>query len=281
MSKKDFINLDKDIEKIIRASEKNIIKGYNDSLKYLKNEMANLYEKHSVDGKLTSDAMNKYNRIKALEKDIAITVTMLYQVNNKEIAKTLRKSFIDTSKSIVSIVEKDIGRSLKPILKAVDVNKTINADMKGLKWVERQGKHRADLIYDINKTVKEGISNGETYKNMAKRLEKEIIMSRNKAVTIVRTETSRVVATSQKDTLDKVNKAGIWMMKTWNNVNDERVRGNRASDKMDHVAMGGITIPYEDDFVLPDGAKGFGPKLTGSYNDINCRCFLTISFKED
>lgn len=279
MSKQDFINLDKHIEKLIRTSEKNIFKGYNDSLKYLKSEMANLYEKYSIDGKLTEDAMNKYDRIKTLEKSILLTTSKLYTLSSKEIIETLRKTFIDTSKSIISIVDNETGRKLKPITKSIDVTKTINKNMAGLNWTERIGKHRGDLIYDLQKTVKEGISQGDTYKSMAKRMTKTMDISLNKSTTIVRTESSRVMATAQKDTLDKVAKAGIVMKKSWTTVSDERVRGNNPKDIMDHVSMDGVTIPYDEDFKLPGGATGFGPKLTGTFNDINCRCFLTVSFE--
>lgn len=275
MSKKDFIKLDKDIERLMKKSEKNLFKGYKESLDYLKKEMADLYEKYGVGGKLTDTEMLKYNRMVALEKDIAITVKLLYERNNKEITSTLRKSFIDTSKSIVSIVEKDIGRTLKPITKAVDVNRTINQSMKGLHWGDRQSKHRNDLIYDIGKTVKEGLSNGETYSTMAKRLNKEMDISMRKATTIARTETSRVVNQTQKDTLDKVDKAGVKMLKTWNSVSDERVRYS-------HDVMDGVTIPYDEEFVLPSGFKGHGPKLLdddGS-ESINCRCFISVSFEK-
>lgn len=274
VAKQDFINLDKHVEKIIRGSEKNIYKGYKDSLDYLKKEMANLYEKYSVDGKLTSDAMNKYNRIIALEKDISVTVSMMYQRNNREIAQVLRKTFLDTSKSIVSIVEKDIGMTLKPIIKPIDVTRTINKDMKGLKWAERQGKNKVDLVYDLQKTVKEGISNGDTYKTMAKRLNKSMDISINKANTIARTETSRVMADAQKQTLDKVANAGVKMKKTWNNVLDERSRDT-------HIELDGKTIPYDEDFTTPLGNKGFGPKQLDDNGEdsIQCRCFLSISFE--
>lgn len=273
MSSKDFINLDKDIEKLIRSSEKNIIKGYRDSLKLLKHEMADLYEKHSIDGKLTSDVMNKYNRIKALDKDIQLTVKMIYGANNKEINQALRKAFVDTSKSIMYIVDKDVGKKLQPITKSKDITATINEAMKGLNWKDRNAKHRQDLIYNIQKTVKEGISNGDTYSSMANRLTKTMNVDVNKATTIARTETARVKSQSQKDTLDKVKKSGIEMMKTWNSVSDERVRSS-------HNEMDGTTVPYDDDFITPLGNKGFGPKLLDDDGEdsINCRCFLTISF---
>lgn len=274
MSKRDFISLNKEIDKIIKDIEKSTFKGYKEALDKLKKEMSELYEKHSVNGKLIEDVMLKYNRMQALEKDIQISIALMYERNNKEIARGLKQAFRDTSKSLIETIGKETGRQLTPITKARDVNKTINEAMKGLNWVERQGKHRMDLIYDIQKTVKEGLANGDTYRTMANRLNKSMDMSINKSNTIVRTETARVNAVAQKETLDKVKDAGIKMMKTWNAVGDERVRAS-------HAELDGVTIPYEDDFITPLGNRGFGPKQLDDDGEdsINCRCFLTITFE--
>lgn len=280
MSKRDFKRLHRDIDRLIMQAEKGIFSNYEAALKELKGEISKLYEKYSIGGKLTEREMLKYNRIKALEKDIVLTVNMTYERNHEEIANTLKRAFRDTSKSLMTIVSEETGKQLKAITKARDVNKTINDNMAGLNWAERQGKHRADLIYDIQKTVKEGIAQGDTYRTMAKRLNKEVDVSMNKATTIVRTEAARVNAAAQKETLDKVEAAGVKMTKTWNNVMDERSRGYEETDETDHMAMNDVTVPYGDNFTLPDGVETFAPKMTGeAKHDINCRCFIAVEFE--
>lgn len=266
----------------ITKAEREIIKRYKKELDAIKKDIAELYEKYSdEDGKLSESEMLKYNRLRTLDENIQKKINELYGDNNKEIAKTLRDSFRESSKATVYTVERATGTSLKAISKARDVNKTVNERMAGLNWAERQGKHRKDLIYEIQKEVKAGISQGDTYKTMAQRLSKSMNISINKANTIVRTETTRVTATAQKETLDKIRSENVVMMKTWNTVEDERVRGENPKDVMNHKDMNGVTIPYDDDFELPDGTTGFGPKMTNSTNDINCRCFLTIDFVVD
>lgn len=275
MSATNFKDLNKEVNKIISNSEKDIVKGYKKSLDLIKKEIAKLYEKYSIDGRLTESEMQKYDRILKLERDLAKMITEMYKENDKVINASLRKTFLDTSKSVVTIVDKDIGKRLPSITKSFDVTKTVNKKMAGLHWKDRTAKYRSDLIYSIGKSVKEGIAQGDTYKSMAERLVKSMNIDISKATTIARTEASRVMNQAQKETLDNVNKAGVKMMKTWNSVSDERVRDN-------HSIMDGTTIPYEDDFVLPSGFSGPGPKLLdddGS-ESINCRCFLSISFEE-
>ena len=60
------------------------------------------------------------------------------------------------------------------------------------------------------------------------------------------------------------------MVKEWITSKDERVRSS-------HAPMHGVKVPYNQDFVLPTGASGFGPGMIGAASeDINCRCFYAV-----
>ena len=51
---------------------------------------------------------------------------------------------------------------------------------------------------------------------------------------------------------------------------DKRVRRS-------HVPMHGVKVAYSQDFVLPNGASGFGPGMFGVVKgDINCHCFFVV-----
>ena len=175
----------------------------------------------------------------------------------------------------IEIVEKATGRKLLGIVKEVDVSKTINNEMAGLRWIERMGKHRADTIWNIQKEIKQGLTQGDTYGTMAKRLKKELEISASKANVIIRTEGHRVQAQAKSDSLDSISKHGIKMTKKWLSAKDERVRS-------EHSAMDGVVVPYDEDFILPDGARGKAPGLIGEpQHDINCRCIITIDVVKD
>jgi uncharacterized protein with gpF-like domain len=74
--------------------------------------------------------------------------------------------------------------------------------------------------------------------------------------------------------LDAAYKEGIEMMKTWNSVEDERVRSS-------HVSMNGQTVLYNKMFTLPSGAKVVAPHQTGiASEDISCRCWTSIELVE-
>lgn len=271
MKKNKFYQIENKIDKIIFATEDNIEKEYKRAADALKKEIADLDEQL---GQLTIETMNKYNRLDNLEQKMIDITQELYRANRKEINASLRETFLETSESIMTVVDEEGKKRLQPITKSKKVTEVINSKVKGLDWRDRMGKHQADAIYELKKEIGAGIANGDSYGTVAKRLEKTFDMDKNKAKTVARNETARVKSVSQKETLDRVAKSGLKMTKTWNNVMDERSRAN-------HVDMDGVTIPYEDNFVV-SGKKGPAPRLIDDYNgeeNINCRCFVTISFE--
>lgn len=268
---KEFIELQKHIERLIKAGESDIARNYKKALDALRLYLAKLYAEYEIDGKLTFSEMSKYNRIDKVDRKIKETLSTLYKNNNKIIRGVLRGITIDTYNNTVKTIERATGRKLKGIIKKIDVTETINTEMAGLRWTKRMGKHRNDVIWDIQKEIKQGLTQGDTYGAMAKRLKKELGVSAGKSKTIVRTEGHRCHAQSKMNSLDSISNHGVKMMKKWISSKDERVRSQ-------HSKMDGVEIPYEDDFVLPDGARGKAPGLIGEpQHDINCRCIITVN----
>ena len=113
-----------------------------------------------------------------------------------------------------------------------------------------------------------GLHDGETYAQMAARLNAALGKSNVGAIRIIRTECYRVFAEARKDRLDRIR--GVDMFKEWITSKDERVRSS-------HVPMHGVKVAYNQDFILPNGASGFGPGMIGvAKEDINCRCFYAV-----
>ena len=266
----EFIKLEVKIGKMSNVAMYAVAVNHKKVLDKLRNIMTRLYEEHENEGKLTYDEMTKYNRLKKLDNEISALIDNLYQDSAKLIREHLKSIVEETSLYTIETIERATKRRLKAIVKAVDVGKTINDDMAGLKWPERMGKHRADVIWDIQKEIKRGLAQGDTYGTMSKRLKKELEVSQSKANVIIRTEGHRVHAQAKTESLDSIAKHGIKMTKKWVSSKDERVRSQ-------HAEMNGVVVPYEDDFILPDGAKGPAPGLIGQpQHDINCRCIMTI-----
>lgn len=278
---KEFLELDKQTQKLISKHERNIKKNYKKALDDLRKQVADLYEKYGdADGKLSLETMNKYARLDNLKKSIQDSLNEVYKANKQEIYTNLKEVYKLNSEGVVKPLEKSISYlpntkiNFDSILKTLDVAKTINEEMAGLNWAERLGKHRADVIYNVEKTVREGLYNGDTYKTMATRLKDSLEGDVINPTRIVRTEGARVMSTAQTDVLNKVADK-VPMKKIWLSANDERTRDT-------HIAMHKKEVDYEDVFILPDGTEMFAPLQGGNAkNVINCRCVMSIRIAEE
>ncbi len=269
----DFKKIDNEVNKILKKSEKAVITEYGKSLEKLRTIIRKLYDKYEKDGQLTLTEMAKYDRLLQMEKEINDSLSKLYDSNSNLTKNTLKNVFILTTDKTIESIDKAVNdkeKNLIAIKKTLDIDKTVNEKMAGLHWSERMGKHRNDVIYNVNKTLKEGLSRGSTYKEMSDRLKKELQGNVIQPMRIIRTEGARVYAKAQEESLSRISSAGVKMTKTWKTSKDERVRSK-------HKAMQDITTSYEEDFILPDGKKTKMPKLSGyAEHDIHCRCFVTI-----
>ena len=87
---KEFIELQKHIERLIKAGESDIARNHKKALDALRLYLAKLYAEHEIDGKLTFSEMSKYNRIDKVDRKIKETLSTLYKNNNKIIRGVLR-----------------------------------------------------------------------------------------------------------------------------------------------------------------------------------------------
>ncbi|WP_425447750.1 phage minor head protein [Dethiothermospora halolimnae] len=273
--KNDFQKLRKEIDKISATLERDVIYNYRDALKALREVLSFMYEKYEVDGKLTYQEMAKYGRIDKLDKEINILIAALYKNNTKLISNILEDVYKTSFNTTKNIVESTTEKTIRGIIKDEVIQKAIQSPVSGLRLNKRLERNRYNIIVDIQEAIGQGLKKGETYGTMAKRLKDKLEGDVPKARRIVRTETSRVFSESKKESLDKANNQGVNMTKEWITSEDEDVRSQ-------HKKMRDKIIPYDEDFILPDGSKGFAPHQIGkARHDINCRCDWIIDIVED
>lgn len=256
-----------------KMGQKTIARNYKKTLDGLRITLSQIYQSYEIDGQLTFDEMAKYGRLKKLDADIYNSITNLYKVNSKAINGTLEGIVTDTYINSINIVNQVAKKSLKGIAKDINVSKTVNTEMAGLKWTERLDKHRVDAIYNIQKEIKLGLTQGDAYGTMANRLKGVLEVDIHKANTIVRTEGHRCHGQAKEDSFDYIAKQGIVFKEQWLSSEDEKVRSY-------HRGFGGLNgtiINRGELFHSPSGASGLGPGLMGSAkDDVNCRCIKIL-----
>ena len=269
---KQYIALQNKMIRMEKMGQKTIAKNYKKVLDDLRISMSKIYENYEIDGQISLQEVSKYNRLQKLDKEVSSMITNLYKSNSNAIKGTLEGIATTTYSNSIAIVEGH--KKLKGIVKELNVEKIINDDMAGLKWIERLNHHRSNAIYDIQKEIKQGLSTGDTYSTMAKRLKDKLGTDISKSNTIIRTEGHRVMGAAKEESFNEIARAGVIFKEQWVSGRDERTRSA-------HQSLDGIIINRGEMFKSPSGAIGPGPGLMGkAEDDCNCRCVKVLILED-
>jgi len=312
-------NLDKWLYLVRRIEEhreekavRELQKLYRSLIKDLRKVMGNAFADYAdpETGRLTYADLHRRGLDARLLEEVAAHVSSVSSEESRIIRETVEQTYANCYSGMVQAVGKAVdNEELKEAFSAVEAVKpevlraAVNNPVHGLTLSDQLEKNRADIVWGIKQAVGVGLSEGDNYTTMAKRIQKELIGpdgsggSYYKAVRIARTEAHRVREEGNLDAAqnltEKLEPAGMTMVKTWHTMKDERVRPNRArktksgwkysrGGKYDHQKMEGVQVPINEEFTLPSGAKTQAPGKSGvAGEDINCRCFLSYDVVEN
>lgn len=128
----------------------------------------------------------------------------------------------------------------------------------------------------IRAEITQGIIQGDSIPNIAKRLGRVVDMDAKAATRTARTMVTSAENKGRMDALHKAEEDGIQLVKKWIATNDNRTRDA-------HAELDGVEIPMDEPFVNSIGPIMFpGDPDADPENVYNCRCALAarvIGFK--
>lgn len=263
MANNIFDDLVKSVEKLIKKHERGVKQDYKAAYRRLRNKLQKIYAdyENEDDGvKLTR------NELRKLDVDTAKIMADMYKGNEKAVQNTL-ESVLNTSYSAVSTITSKYN--IEAIARKIDANNIIKKQVAGHIWTDRIKKYGADFVYDVHGIIHQGLDNGDTYTTTARKLKERFGKDIGNTMRIARTESARVLEDSKYQAFnDLANNENVQVFKIWHTMGDEAVRDT-------HDAMEGVKVLYDEDFILPSGARCQYPKGTGvAAEDINCRCYV-------
>jgi len=270
---RDFDQLDKKIDRLLKDKERGIGKEYSAMLKKLRRKLSDFFADYAdAEDRLTLQTMQKYDRIEKLNKEIRKLARESYTPIAREIRKGTREALTTSFNESKEAIGAAAGGTIRGTLKDETIQEIMQTPHSGLKLNERLERRRADIVTRIQETLTRGMRDGERYRTMSNRLKEEIERDAPKAERIIRTEAHRVQEEGKRKSVEHAKNQGVVMKKWWKNSQDERVR-----DKHEHMGdkySKENAIPVGDDFVNDlTGGKGPAPGQMGvAEDDINCRC---------
>lgn len=287
-----FAELQRIEEHRSKQAEKEIQQIYKGLLTDLQDFIGSEYAKYAVDDALTYTILSQNSEYARFLEEVTAKANGITPAINKTITKTVKDMYklsYDGMLNAVKVAANDT--ELNNLLSGVKLTQpqVIKAAMTNpvakLTLSHTLEKHRKEVVYSINKTVTNGLMNGDRMSTMAKRIKDEVGINYRKAMLVARTEVHRVRETGHNDASgdisDELLQAGseFRMVKIWRNMDDSKVRHTKRAN---HVEMEGQTVLQEEDFTLKGGIKAACPGQSGTaYNDCNCRCYVSHDLLND
>jgi SPP1 gp7 family putative phage head morphogenesis protein len=253
-------------DRITKQTERRLIKNYQYSLKEIRAKLSKLAEQ----GVLTQVEITKYNRLHKLEKEIGEETATLTGKNASNLRKGIGDVFEDQYYRTGFAVEKEaqallgFGKLDREAVKAA-----IENPLDNIGFLERNRENATRLRRQLREQLGQGLTQGEGYEKIARRLKERMDVGASEAIRIAQTECHRSQSQGRLKGFEQAEKAGVQARRVWVATLDGRTRDS-------HAAMDGKYANDEGMFEIA-GVEARGPGLTGiASEDINCRCVVRM-----
>lgn len=256
--------------------EKDLAKLYRESLKKIQLEIADIYAQHGK--KLSYAEMNKFNRLKSLEKQIAAEIKVLSGKSIKLMEQSIGNVFAQNYYYTGYASEVAMGVKMGfQLLQKEAIRASMQSPYDAFKWQQPMKDHYNKLYSSVQKDITRGLIQGDGYDIVARNVKKNIGTTGGKAMRIVHTESTRAQSQGTLAGFDIAQSDGadvdIEVKLKWVATLDSKTRDSH----------GILDNTFADENGIFDAA-GFnteGPGLSGiAGEDINCRCAITESLPD-
>ena len=252
---------------------KELQKAYKDSLALTKKELEKYYKQFSKKGELTLAEMQKYDRLRKMQKDLDAAILELSRTQAKEVQSLLFEVYSEGYDRMGWLAEQATGINLRWYVLPKDyIKKAIQNPVSGLTLNEILEKNRQEILWRIRQEVTQGLIRGESYFKTADRLKAALEDNYVKATRIVWTESHRCKEQAQLEAMQKLQEKGVEAKRRWVATLDEKTRDT-------HRALDGQTEDKDGYFHIR-GLRTKGPGMFGvASEDCNCRCTTIFVFE--
>jgi len=268
-----FGDFDKWYEGFTNRQLKELKNAYRDSLYDVKKELEKYYKQFSKKGVLTLADMQKYDRLRKMQRDLDAAILELSRTQSKEVQALLSEVYSEGYNRMGWIAEQATGINLRWYQLPKDyIKKAIQNPVSGLTLNEILEKNRQEILWRIRQEVTQGLIKGESYFDTAERLKEALEGNYAKAQRIVWTESHRCKEEAQLEAMQKMQEKGVEAKRMWVATLDDRTRDT-------HRELDG-QMEDKDGYFHIRGLKAQAPGMFGvASEDINCRCTTIFVFE--
>lgn len=269
------------------SAEEKILYMYQDAYEKILQDLAQIYAKYSVNGKLSYAQMSKYNRLKNLERQVSDHLLPQLRKKDAYLKQFTSMMYEESFYQHAYAIDQNGGCALKwGLLREEDIAAAALSPLSKLADSKYLKGDRDQAVFAIRKVITVGMVRGEGYPEMVRKIRDAMGLQElkngtfrsaekgqlYKALRIARTEGQRAVVEGQHKAYQKAADEGVELEEIWDAALDSKTRpehgaldGKAKQDKGWYVpSIGWVTAP------LQSGVASF---------DINCRCRIRGQIK--
>ena len=250
--------------------ERKLKKVYSDNYNEIKNQLKEQLSKMTNLGKDATVQERyiqalKYERLEKLEKQLSEAIRNA----NIEAVKMLNKEMVN----VYQINYNFMAEGVVPLLDKNTISSILTGEITPFKKLAINNLKDIALIKSkLTTQLTNGILQGDSIDNIAKRIRVVYETNLASSIKIARTETTRVEASARFNVGQEAEKLGFEVYKRWVATDDDRTRPW-------HNEADGQEVPLNEPFIVGGEELMYPADENGSAeNVINCRCtMVTIS----
>lgn len=248
----ETLDLIKLLEKKADKDSKPILQAYKRALTETREEIAKLYVKFAVDGKLKMSKQQRYTYLKQLEKQLAELAKELGNIDLEHTTKILSEIYKESYYTTAFTIDKGIETTLNfALLNPKMVEAAVNVPIEGKMFSDRIWNNKELLVNRVRLSVERGIIQGHSIDKLARDIKNNFGSSAYESQRLIRTEMAKVVSQAQ----DNIYKeSGVVQKVLWDATLDKKTSEKCAS-------LDGKIFDIDSDYPKPP-------------NHPNCRCCL-------
>lgn len=178
-----------------KADIRDILKAYGQALDEVRTEMAKIYAKYSVDGKLQVNLQQRYAILQRLEKKLTSMYQTLGKVDFDTTSKILQNIYSESYYRTAYAIDR--GASVNIAFKLLTpelINAAVNTPIDGTMFSDRIWHNKEILVNRLRNLIEKAIIQGTDSQKLAKLLKDEFGVSANESKRLINTELARVVS---------------------------------------------------------------------------------------
>lgn len=198
--KKEILNIKQDSENFAAKQTIELLKAYRRNLDDVRDQIAKIYAKYTVDGNLNISSQQRYNVLLDLERQLSEQMQSLGETSINTTTDILTDVYNDTYTKTAFTIDKGTQAFQSfSLLKTEFVKAAVTAPIGGKTFSSRIWNNVDNLASRVKTDVEKAMIQGQSVEKLARQIKKDFGSTAYQAKRVIVTETAKTVTAAQEE----------------------------------------------------------------------------------